>query len=98
MIFYRDEKYKFNEFFNEENGFLIRTNILNNEEIETCNKAIMRSFPELMDIGIMGKCHVYKQYCKKFGIECYQVKDSLDMSIELYKKIINAKVKFFKWL
>lgn len=97
MIFYRDEKYKFNEFFNEENGFLIRTNILNNEEIETCNKAIMRSFPELMDIGIMGKCHVYKQYCKKFGIECYQVKDSLDMSIELYKKIINqCKGKVFQ--
>ena len=97
MIFYRDEKYKFNEFFNEKNGFLIRTNILNKEERETCNKASMRSFPELMDIGIMGKCHVYKQYCKEFGIECYQVKDGSNMSIELYEKIINqCKGKVFQ--
>lgn len=97
MIFYRDEKYRFNEFFNEKNGFLIRTNILNDEEKETCNIANMRSFPELMDIGIMGKCHVYKQYCKKFGIECYQVKDKSNMSIELYEKIINqCKCKVFQ--
>lgn len=97
MIFYRDEKYKFNEFFNEKNGFLIRTNILNNYGIETEKMASMRSFPELIDIGIMGKCHVYKQYCKKFGIECYQIRDSLDMSIELYEKIINeCKGKVFQ--
>lgn len=97
MIFYRDEKYKFNEIFNEKNGLLLRTNILSEEGIETKNKPYMRSFPELMDIGIMGSCHVYKKYCKKFGIECYQVKDCLDMSIELYENIIHqCKGKVFQ--
>lgn len=97
MIFYRDEKYKFNEIFNEKNGFLIRTNILDCNQKETSNIANIRSFPELMDIGIMGKCHVYKQYCKKFGIDCYQVRDCPNMPIELYKKIImQCKGKVFQ--
>lgn len=97
MIVYRDEKFKFNEFFNEKNGFLIRTNILDNNGNETDIIPKMRSFPELMDIGIMGQCHVYKKFCKKFGIDCYQKKDSLNMPIELYKKIVKqSKNKVFQ--
>lgn len=31
----------------------------------------MRSFPELLDIGIMGHCDS-GEYCRKAGIDCYQ--------------------------
>lgn len=68
MIYYEDKKYNFFEFFNEENGTLIRSNI-----IGTQKEANMRSFPELIDIGIMGQCEAGKHgICKSAGIDCYQ--------------------------
>ena len=53
MIYYKDKRYKFVEFFNENNGTLVRSNILSNG-VETDEIPVMRSFPELLDIGIMG--------------------------------------------
>ena len=49
MIYYKDDKYGFFEIFNEKNGTLIRSDIDGVDP--TC-----RSFPELLDIGIMGHC------------------------------------------
>ena len=68
MIYYEDKKYHFFELFNEENGTLIRSNVTG-----TTQDAPMRSFPELIDIGIMGRCDAAKAgMCSKAGIECYQ--------------------------
>lgn len=64
MIVYNDEKYGFYEIFNEENGTLIRSDVNGVDPV-------MRSFPELLDIGIMGHCD-QKGICGAAGIDCYQ--------------------------
>ena len=64
MIIYKDEKFGFMEIFNEKNGTLIRGDINGTDPV-------MRSFPELLDIGIMGHC-VNNRFCKNAGIDCYQ--------------------------
>ncbi|MDZ5726787.1 hypothetical protein U2P91_17305 [Acetobacterium sp. K1/6] len=51
MKIYVDKKYHFYELFNEKNGTLIRSNIEGTDIDAKC-----RSFPELIDIGIMGSC------------------------------------------
>lgn len=98
MIFYKDEKYNFVEFFNEDNGFYLRSNVIHNNK-ETEIEATMRSFPELLDIGIMGTCVACeKGICKVAGIDCYQNASSIkrsNMSLNNYRKIIsqcNGKV------
>lgn len=89
MVIYKDNKFKFNELFNEKNGLLIRSNVIDSNGKETKEKPLMRSFPELMDIGIMGTCHVKAKYCKTFGITCYQgdiIEDNMDLNF--YKEIV----------
>ena len=88
MKVYVDKKYRFYELFNEKNGTLIRSDIY-----ETHEDAKYRSFPELIDIGVMGSCiSGRKGICKNAGIDCYQNAISsykLDMSLEDYRWIIN---------
>lgn len=64
MIFYKDEVFNFFEIFNEENGTLFRSDI---DGVDP----VMRSFPELLDVGIMGHCGS-GEYCRRAGIDCYQ--------------------------
>lgn len=64
MIIYKDEVFGFFEIFNEENGTLIRSDVNGVDPV-------MRSFPELLDIGIMGHCDS-GEYCKNAGVDCYQ--------------------------
>ena len=64
MIIYKDEVFGFFEIFNEENGTLFRSDINGVDPV-------MRSFPELLDVGIMGHCNG-GQYCRNAGIDCYQ--------------------------
>lgn len=64
MIIYKDEVFDFFEIFNEENGTLFRSDVNGVDPI-------MRSFPELLDVGIMGHCNSGK-YCRGAGIDCYQ--------------------------
>ena len=96
MIYYEDKKYHFFELFNEENGTLIRSNILGTN----CD-ANMRSFPELIDVGIMGHCKAAQsEICAKAGIDCYQnAKGSINrnMSVEDYVSILKqSKDKTFQ--
>ena len=70
MIIYKDEKYGFFELFNEENGTLIRSDV-NGVDPES------RSFPELLDVGIMGHCNNHG-ICARAGIDCYQNGDHID--------------------
>jgi len=100
MIYYKDKKHSFVELFNEKNGFLIRSNKIV-DGIESNMQADRRSFPELIDIGIMGHCHAVKSgMCKSAGVDCYQ--DSLsrnrpNMSVEDYKRLLyQCKGKTFQ--
>ena len=64
MIIYNDEKYGFYELFYEADGTLIRSDVSGRDPF-------VRSFPELLDVGIMGHCNS-SDFCQKAGVDCYQ--------------------------
>ena len=76
--------------FDEKTGKYIRTGIIRDGK-DTGEDPFMSSFPELLDIGIMGHCiHGKTGLCLKAGIECYQ--DGLhsekeNMSLEDFEEI-----------
>lgn len=92
MFYYKDNKYKFIELFNDETGTLIRSNILDNG-VETEELPPMRSFPELIDIGIMGSCDAGKSgLCRNAGVDCYQrgmLSHEKNMNLDDYSSIIS---------
>lgn len=92
MIYYSDKKYSFVEFFNEITGTLVRSNVLKNGT-ETGQLPQMRSFPELIDIGIMGSCEAGRTgICSLAGVDCYQcgaTSTDANMSLSEYEHIIN---------
>lgn len=58
--------------FNEKTGEYARSGIIENGK-DTGIDPFMASFPELLDIGIMGHCiHGKLGLCLKAGVECYQ--------------------------
>lgn len=58
--------------FDEETGRYLRTGIIRDGK-DTGEDPFMSSFPELLDVGIMGHCkHGKGGLCMKAGIECYQ--------------------------
>lgn len=81
----------FISFFDEKTGKYIRTGILKNG-VDTGLDPFMSSFPELIDVGIMGHCiHGKKGLCIKAGVECYQ--DGLhsqkaNMTLENFRKLV----------
>ena len=83
MIVYKDEHYGFYELFNENNGTLIRSDV---DGVDP----ICRSFPELLDIGVMGHCS-NSVYCKAAGVDCYQRGQSVNaphMSAKQFESIV----------
>lgn len=78
--------------FDEKSGKYIRTGILRGKK-DTGVDPFMASFPELLDVGIMGHCiHGRTGLCVKAGIECYQ--DGLhrmepNMSLEDFESIVD---------
>lgn len=83
MIIYKDEVFNFFEIFNEENGTLIRSDVNGVDPV-------MRSFPELLDVGIMGHCDS-GNYCRMAGVDCYQrglAVHAPHMSYENFVKIV----------
>lgn len=67
----RKEK-EFMSFFDETTGQYARTGIIKNGK-DTDMEPFMASFPELLDVGIMGHCmHGQKGLCMRAGVECYQ--------------------------
>ena len=72
MKVYIDKKNKFIEKFDAHSGFYIRSGIIENGE-DTGIDPFMRNFPQLIDVGIMGKCtHGLEGLCGKAGVQCYQ--------------------------
>lgn len=73
-----DTKHKFISCFDEQTGFYMRT-----------GDPFMSSFPELLDVGIMGHCH---GMCAQSGVQCYQsgsVHTQENMSLEDFKEILH---------
>ncbi|MGE4284620.1 MAG: SPASM domain-containing protein [Clostridia bacterium] len=98
-IIYKDPKYNFIELFNPNNGTLVRFPARNKEDF-SC-EPLVRSYPELIDIGIMGHCtESCKRYCSSVGVDCYQRGGTVlnpHMDIEDYKSIIlQSKGKTFQ--
>lgn len=88
MLIYKDFQYHFYEFFNPENGFLIRS-----DSTKTGKNPLMRSFPELLDVGVMGHCLSANQnMCKNAGVDCYQMARTLkrkNMSFDDFCRIVD---------
>lgn len=58
--------------FDERNGNYMRSGIIRDGK-DTGEDPFMASFPELLDVGIMGHCiHGKTRLCIKSGVECYQ--------------------------
>ena len=78
--------------FDETSGRYMRTGLLR-EGKDTGIDPFMASFPELLDVGIMGHCvHGQTGLCVKAGIECYH--DGLhrrepNMRLEDFRSIVN---------
>lgn len=80
----------FLSFFDEVTGKYMRSGIIVNGK-DTGEDPFMASFPELLDIGIMGHCiHGKSGLCMKAGVECYQ--DGLHSNNQ------NMKIKDFRWI
>ena len=77
MIIYKDENFNFFEIFNEKNGTLFRSDINGIDPV-------MRSFPELLDVGIMGHCY-NGQYCR---VDCYQKGNTINFPHMSYKSFL----------
>jgi len=77
-----DSKYGFISYFDPNSGFYIRT-----------EDPFMASFPQLLDIGIMGHCNLgLTGRCLEIGIQCYQsgpVINEPNMQFEDFKHIID---------
>ena len=91
MIKY-DKKNKFISKFNPKTGFYMRTGIIM-EGKDTGTDPFMCSFPELIDVGIMGHCnHGTSGLCIKSGIQCYQnglTQIEPNMTLEDFKSIVD---------
>lgn len=90
---YFDEKSKFISMFNDKTGFYVRTGVLDENGKDTGVDPFMASFPQLIDVGIMGHCvHGKIGLCIKSGVECYQNGLGVqqpNMSLENFKKIVD---------
>lgn len=88
-------------FFDENTGKYVRTGIIENGK-DTGVDPFMTSFPELIDVGVMGHCvHGVSGLCAKTGVQCYQSghkSKSPNMSFVNFKKIVDeCKDKTFQF-
>ena len=101
MIKKIDKKNKFVSMFNPKTGFYMRSGVIEDGQ-DTGVDPFMTSFPELLDIGIMGHCvHGASGLCIKSGVQCYQngLKTKFpNMSFENFKRIVDeCKGKTFQF-
>jgi len=89
---YIDTDNSFYELFDSYTGLYIRSGIMEDGK-DTGVDPFMRSFPSLIDVGVMGQCaHGMSGYCQKSGTQCYQnglstVRDN--MSLENFCRIVD---------
>ena len=87
---YRKED-EFISCFHRETGFYFRTGIIRDGK-KTQEDPFMASFPELLDVGVMGHCkHGRTGLCLQSGTECYQnglTKNDPNMSLKDFQRIV----------
>ncbi len=85
-----DSENRFVSSFNPSTGFYFRTGVLENGK-DTGRDPFQSSFPELLDVGVMGHCaHGLSGLCARSGVQCYQTGGSLqqpDMALEDFAEI-----------
>lgn len=90
---YVDKKARFVSMFDDKTGFYARTGVIDENGKDTGVDPFMASYPQLIDIGVMGHCiHGKSGLCMKSGVECYQNGLGVcepNMSLENFKKIID---------
>jgi len=96
-----DDVYRYAVIFDPKTGQGARSNTFNHQGQDTGIDPIRGSFPELLDIGIMGSCdHGKSGLCLASGVQCYQKGGELEeahMSFETFSKIIDqAQNKTFQ--
>lgn len=86
-----DKKYSYCSCFDENTGQYIRSGILSAGK-DTGEDPFMSSFPELLDVGIMGHCqHGLSGLCAHSGVQCYQsggVNVQPNMALEDFLEIL----------
>lgn len=95
IALYEDTEYNFREYFDKETGLWITGDCKDGSPV------FRRSFPSLLDIGIMGHCPNGKAgICAKAGIQCYQNAPNStkeNMTLKDFKSIIDqCKDKVFQ--
>lgn len=96
-----DKKNKFVSMFDPKTGFYMRSGVIE-DGIDTGKDPFMTSFPELLDIGVMGHCvHGASGLCIKSGVQCYQnglKTQHPNMSFKNFKRIVDeCKGKTFQF-
>lgn len=93
MIVLSDQKYRYKSLFDSDTGQGIRSNVYDEDGNDTGADPFMGSFPELLDVGVMGHCaHGKSGLCLKSGVQCYQDGMGLsedNMPLENFRKIID---------
>jgi len=93
MIKKIDKKNKFISMFDSKTGFYVRTGVINSEGKDTGIDPFMTTYPELIDVGIMGHCiHGASGLCIKSGVQCYQnglKTKNPNMTLDNFKKIVD---------
>ena len=86
-----DKKYRFYSVFNTDTGAYMRSGIIDKDGKETKEDPFMGSFPNLIDVGVMGHCiHGRTGLCVKAGIGCYQSGLTIEKP--------NMTVDNFRWI
>jgi|LFRM01.1.fsa_nt_gb hypothetical protein len=89
-VYKHDKKYNFKSMFDTNTGFYVRSGILDKNNKDTGIDPFRASFPELLDIGIMGHCmHGITGMCT---IGCYQSGHKIkkqNMTLDNFKRIID---------
>lgn len=68
-----DRRGRFVSMFDHGTGFYMRSGVLDENGKDTGVDPFMASFPELIDVGVMGWCkHGRSGLCIKSGVQCYQ--------------------------
>lgn len=94
-----DSANRFVEIFSPITGFYARSGVYNENHVDTKIDPFMRSFPQLIDVGIMGSKCVCAERCV---VDCYQKsidrKNGKNMSLDNYISILEqCKGKVFSF-
>ncbi|MCD7751105.1 MAG: SPASM domain-containing protein [Lachnospiraceae bacterium] len=92
--------YNFISLFDPDTGQYLRSSVIKDGK-DTMKEPFMASYPELIDIGVMGHCiHGESGRCLKSGVQCYQNglhENRPNMSLSDFRRIIfESREKVFQ--